>query len=66
MNKLFKRVSYWKKTFKTLEAAVIQWRRVEKDRSGIITINEDDATMWTKFYEFTDGKIENEWKKNGR
>ena len=63
-NKLFKRVSYWKKKFKTLEAAVIQWRKVEKDRCGFITINEDDATMWTRFYEFIDGKIENEHKGN--
>ena len=64
MNKLFKRVCYWKKKFKTLQAAVFQWRKVEENRNGFITINEDGAAMWTKFYEFIDEKIESEHKGN--
>ena len=60
MNKLFKRASYWKKQFKTLEAAVFQWRKVEENRNGFISINEDEATLWIKFYEFIDEKIESE------
>ena len=64
MNKLFKRISYWKKKFKTLEAAVLQWRKVEEDRNGFITLNEDDATIWAKFYEFIDQQIDKEHHGN--
>ena len=60
LNKLFKRASYWKKKFEKLEVAVLQWRKAEEDRNGFLTINEDDATLWTKFYKFIDEKIESE------
>lgn len=45
MNKLFKRVSYWKNKFKNLEAAVSQWRKIEKVRNGFITVNEDESSL---------------------
>ena len=35
-----------------------------ENRNGFTTINEDDAAMWTKFYEFIDEKIESEHKGN--
>ena len=64
MNKLFKRVSYWKKKYKTLQAAVIQWRKVEEERDGFVKIDEDDATIWNNFYEFIDKQIDKEHHSN--
>lgn len=63
-NKLSKRVSYWKKKFKTLKEAVSQWRKIEEKREGFITIEEDDAIIWKKFYEFIDLKIDREHYAN--
>ena len=64
MNKLFKRVSYWKKKFKTLKAAVSQWRKVEQERNGFLAVNEDESYQWTKFYEFIDKQIDKEHYAN--
>ena len=37
---------------------------MEENKNGFITINENDAAMWTKFYEFIDEKIESEHRGN--
>lgn len=64
MNKLLKRVSYWKKKYKTLQSAVVRWRKVEDDRNGFVVIEEDDATIWGKFYDFIDKQIDKEHYDN--
>ena len=52
------------KNFKNLEAAVSQWRKIEKERYGFITVNEDESSLWTKFYEFIDKQIDKEHHAN--
>ena len=64
MNKLLKRVSYWKKKFKTLQAAVTQWRKIEEERNGFIKVDEDEATIWNNFYEFIDKQRDKEHHTN--
>lgn len=60
MNKLLKRASYWRKKYKTLQLAVVQWRKIEEDRNGFVVIEDDDATIWSKIYEFIDKQIDKE------
>ena len=64
MNKLFKRVSYWKRKYRTLQAAVVQWRKVEEERNGFVKIDDDDATKWNNFYDFIDKQIDKEHHNN--
>ena len=64
MNKLFKRVAYWRKKFITLQDAVIQWRKVEDERDGFVKIDEDYATIWNNFYEFIDKQIDKQHHTN--
>ena len=60
INRLIKRTSYWKKKYKTLQLAVVQWRKVEEERNGFLEIEDEDATVWSKFYEFIDKQIDKE------
>ena len=64
MNKLLKRASYWRKKYTTLQLAVEQWRKIEEDRNGFVVIEDDDATIWSNFYEFIDKQIDKEHYNN--
>ena len=60
MNKLRKKVSYWKSRCKDLKSVVAQWRKVEHERKGFININDEESDKWFKFYTFIDELIEKE------
>ena len=60
INKLLKKISYWKVKFQTLDEAVNEWRKVEKVNNGFISIEDDEATKWEEFYKFIDGQIDKE------
>ena len=60
MNKLRKRISYWKVRCKDLKSAVAQWRKVERERKGFFDVDEVESDRWFKFYTFIDELIEKE------
>ena len=60
INKLLKKISYWKIKFKTLNEAVTEWRKVEQNNNGFISIEDDEASKWEEFYNFIDGQIDKE------
>ena len=60
MNKLRKKVSYWRFRCQDLEPAVAQWRKVEHKRKGFFDISEKESERWFEFYTFIDKFIEKE------
>ena len=60
INKLVKKVSYWRNKCKTLEEAVAEWRKKEASRDGFISIEDEEAEKWLNFYSFIDEKIDQE------
>ena len=38
----------------------MQWRKVEEERNGFLEIEDEDATVWSKFYKFIDKHIDKE------
>lgn len=58
INKLLKKVSYWRQKCKTLQEAVEEWRKVEATRDGFISIEDDEAQKWLNFYTFIDAQID--------
>ena len=60
INKLLKRISYWKGKYKTLYEAVMEWRKQEEEKNGFITIEENEAIKWEQFYKFIDDRIDKE------
>ena len=61
INKIRKKVSYWKGLCKDLRAAVSKWRDVESTRNGFVLIEEEEANKWLKFYNFIDELIAKEY-----
>jgi hypothetical protein len=64
INKLRKKVSYWKGLCKNLRAAVKKWREVECKRKGFVVIEEEEANKWHTFYKFIDELIGREYFKD--
>ena len=60
LNRLRKKISYWRNRFKDVKSAVSQWREVEFRRIGFIKVNDDEALKWFQFYTFIDQMIEKE------
>lgn len=60
MNRLRKRVSYWRFRCKDLKSAVAQWRKIEHERKGFFDVSEKESERWFKFYTFIDEFIERE------
>lgn len=60
INRLLKRISYWKIKFKTLNEAVTEWRKIEQNNNGFLSIEDDEASKWEEFYKFIDGQIDKE------
>jgi hypothetical protein len=60
INKLLKRISYWKGKYKTLYEAVMEWRKQEEEKNGFIDIGENEARKWEEFYKFIDEQIDRE------
>ena len=60
LNRLRKKIHYWKNRFIDVESAVAQWREVEFRRNGFIKVNDDEALKWFQFYDFIDQMIEKE------
>ena len=61
INKLRKKVSYWKGICMDLRTAVQKWRKVESTRNGFVLIEEEEANKWLKFYKFIDELIGKEY-----
>lgn len=61
MNKIRKKVSYWKGLCRDLRAAVLKWRDVESTRNGFVLIEGEEANKWLKFYNFIDELIAKEY-----
>ena len=60
MNKLIKKVSYWRNKCKFLEESVAEWRKKEASRDGFISVEDEEAEKWHNFYSFIDKKIDEE------
>lgn len=60
INKLLKKISYWKVKCKTLKEAVTEWRKVEEVKNGFISIEDNEASKWEDFYKFIDEQIDKE------
>lgn len=60
LNKIRKKVAYWKGICKDLRSAVNHWRDVEKVRNGFLSVDDDEAKKWFEFYAFIDDLIDKE------
>ena len=64
INRLRKKICYWRLICIDLRSAVAKWREVEHERKGFICINEIESENWFNFYSFIDKHIELEHGKD--
>ena len=60
INRLRKKICYWKLICKDIRSAVEKLRNIEHERKGFISITEDESQNWFNFYSFIDKFIEQE------